>query len=98
MTVNVSYTRVVYNMYIPDDENPEIARLTTGELNIYDGRVTNARIAREIPKRAVVEKVEKVDRKFELDGKKALAWFIENGTENSKERLGAIPVYRPGNP
>ena len=98
MTVNVSYTRVVYNMYIPDNENPGIARLTTGELNIYDGRVTNARIAREIPKRAVVEKVEKVDRKFELDGEKALAWLIENGTENSKQRLGAIPVYRPGNP
>ena len=98
MTVNVSYTRVVYNMYIPDDETPEIARLTTGELNIYDGRVTNARIAREIPKRAVVEKVEKVDRKFELDGEKVLAWLTENGTENSKERLGAIPVYLPGNP
>ena len=81
MTVNVSYTRVVYTMYIPDDETPEIARLTTGELNIYDGRVTNARIAREIPKRAVVEKVEKVDRKFELDGEKVLAWLTENGNE-----------------
>ena len=98
MTVNVSYTRVVYNMYIPDDEAPEIARLTTGELNIYDGRVTNARIAREIPKRAVVEKVERVERKFELDGEKVLAWLTENGTENSKQMREAIPVYRPGNP
>ena len=81
MTINVSYTRVVYNMYIPDDETPEIAHLTTGTLNIYDGRVTNARIAREIPKGAIVEKVEKVGKLFEVNGEKALAWLIENGTE-----------------
>ena len=43
--------------------------------------MTNARIAREIPKGAVVEKVEKVYRKFELNGEKVLAWLTENGTE-----------------
>lgn len=58
---------------------PDIARKVQGELYIYDGRATNARIAREIPKGAIVESVHKIDYKFKVDGEKALAWLIENG-------------------
>lgn len=79
MIVNTSFTSVVYSMYVPDDGDPDIARKCKGELNIYDGRATNARIAREIPKGATVESVHKIDYKFEVDGEKALAWLIENG-------------------
>ena len=79
MTVNISFTAVAYSGYIPDDSNPEIARKYSGVLNIYDGRATKARIAREIPNGATVESVHKVHYEFEVDGEKALAWFKENG-------------------
>lgn len=79
MTIVVSYTSVEYSYYRPDEENPKIAHRCSGYLNIYNGRVTNARIAREIPEGATVESVRKIDNRFEVDGEKALAWFIENG-------------------
>ncbi len=81
MTINVSYTNVRYCTWVQLEDNPQTARRFEGELNIYDGRVTNARILREIPNCATVESVMKVDRKFEVDGEKALAWLTENGTE-----------------
>lgn len=81
MTVNIRYTLVTYSVYRPDNDNPEIAHKCTEELNIYDGRATKARIAKEIPNGATVESVRKLDYSFEVDGKKALAWLIENGTE-----------------
>lgn len=81
MTVNISFTAVAYSVYRPDDDNPEIARKCRGELNIYDGRVTKARIAREIPAGATVESVRKIDKRFEVNGESLLAWLIEKGTE-----------------
>lgn len=81
MTITVSYTIVRYSRWVQDENNPNIARKAEGELNIYDGRVTSARIAREIPKGATMESATRVDRKFEVDGEKALAWLTENGTE-----------------
>lgn len=81
MTVKISYTEVVYNIYRPDFENADIAHRERCVKNIYDGRVTNSRIAREIPEGTVVEKVMKVDKRFDVDGEKALAWLAENGTE-----------------
>ena len=83
MTVNISCTAVSYSVYIPDNDNPEIARKSIGELNIYDGRATKARIASEIPKGATVEGVRKINYTFEVDGEKAFAWLTENG--NMKE-------------
>ena len=80
MTVNISYTEVAYSVYRPDDDNPEIARRCGGAVSIYNGRATSARIAREIPKGATVESVGKIDKSFDVDGEKALAWLIENGT------------------
>lgn len=83
MTVNISFTAVSYSVYRPDDDNPEIAHKCNGELNIYDGRVTNARIEREIPKGATVDSVRKIDKSFDVDGEKFLAWLIESGTEKA---------------
>lgn len=81
MTITLSFTNVRYSRWVQDETDHNIARKAEGELNIYDGRVTSARIAREIPKDATVESVTRVDRKFDVDGEKALAWLIENGTE-----------------
>lgn len=50
MVVNVSYTKVNYVTLEQLEDDPETARLVKGELNIYDGRVTNKRISRVIPK------------------------------------------------
>ena len=83
MIIKVSCTSVVYSVYRPDDDNPEIARKCMGELNIYDGKATEARIAREIPKGATVEGVRKINHRFEVDGEKAISWLTENG--NMKE-------------
>ena len=83
MIVKVSYTSVLYSVYRPDDDNPEIARKCKGELNIYDGKATEARIAREIPMGATLERVRKINRSFEVNGEKAIAWLTENG--NKKE-------------
>lgn len=80
MTVNISYTEVAYSVYRPDEDNPDIARKLRGVLNIYDGRVTNARIARELPQGATVESVRKLDRRFNVDGEKILDWLTENDT------------------
>lgn len=80
MTITVSYTNVRYFRWVQVENDPRTARKDEGELNIYDGRATSARIAREIPKGATLESVTKVDRKFEVDGEKALAWLTENGT------------------
>lgn len=81
MTLNASYSQVVYTVYKPDPDNVNIAHMERCTLNIYEGRVTNARIAREIPKGAVVEKVVKVDKHFHVDTEKALAWLAENAEE-----------------
>lgn len=64
-----------------------------GELDIYNGRVTSARIAREIHNGATVESVRKIDKSFDVDGEKVLAWLIENGTENINNWRGAIPAF-----
>ena len=85
MTVNISYTEVVYNVYRPDVDNADIAHRERCVMNIYDGRVTNARIARELPKGAVVEKVTRVDKRFYVVGKKLFDWLAENGTEPEKD-------------
>lgn len=81
MTITVSYTNVRYSHWVQDENEPNIARKSEGEINIYDGRVTSARIAREIPKGSTLESTTRVDRKFEVDGEKAIAWLTENGTE-----------------
>lgn len=83
MIVNISFTKVVFSLYSLDDDNHEIAYRHKGEMDIYDGRVTNARIAREIPKGAIIESVRKIRKRFYVDGEKALAWLIENGTEKT---------------
>lgn len=81
MTVNISFTAVTYSAYLPDDENPDIARRVRAVVNIYDGRVTKARIAREIPQGATVESVVRINKCFDVDGEKVFAWLCENGTE-----------------
>ena len=85
MTVNISYTEVVYTVYLPDVDNDSIAHRERCVMSIYDGRVTNARIARELPKGAVVEKVTRVDKRFYVVGKKLVDWLSENGTEPEKD-------------
>ena len=60
---------------------PDIARKAEGAFAIYDGRVTSARIARMISKGETLESATKVNRKFEVDGEKLIAWLTENGTE-----------------
>lgn len=80
MTVNISYTMVTYTVYRPDKDDPDIARKLRGTFNIYDGRVTNRRIAKELPQGATVESVRKLNRRFNVDGEKILDWLIENDT------------------
>ena len=81
MVINVSYTNVRYSMWVQSEENENIAGRLEGELNICDGRVTLARIAREIPKGAVVENITKVDKRFHVVGENLLEWLAKNGTE-----------------
>ena len=81
MTITVSYTNVRYYRFVQDENDPNIYKKTEGELNIYDGRVTSARIAREIPKGATMDVATMIVRKFVVDGEKAIAWLTENGTE-----------------
>lgn len=85
MVINVSYTNVRYSMWEQSGENEKIANRVEGELNIYDGRVTCARIAREIPKGAVVENTTKVDKQFYVVGENLLEWLAKNGTETVKK-------------
>ena len=84
MVINVSYTNVRYSMWVQSEENDKIANRIEGELNIYDGRVTLSRIAREIPKGAFVENITKVDKRFHVVGENLLSWLAENGTESEK--------------
>lgn len=81
MIITVSYTNVRYSNWVQDENNPDIARKSEGEICIYDRRVTSARISREIPKGATLESTTRVDRKFEVGGEKVIAWLAENGTE-----------------
>ena len=81
MVINVSYTNVRYCMWKQSEEDEKIANLIEGELNIYDGRVTLARIAREIPKGAIVENITKVNKRFYVVGENLIAWLAKNGTE-----------------
>lgn len=85
MVINVSYTNVRYGMWVKSEEDEKIANRVEGELNIYDGRATLARIAREIPKGAFVENITKVDKRFYVVGENLFAWLAENGTEADKQ-------------
>ena len=84
MVINLSYTNVKYSMWVQSEEDEKIANRIEGELNIYDGRVTLARIAREIPKGAVVENITKVHKQFYVVGENLIAWLAKNGTEAEK--------------
>ena len=81
MVINISYTNIRYSMWVQSEQDEKIANRIEGELNIYDGRVTLARIAREIPKGAVVENITKVDKRFYVVGENLIAWLAKNGTE-----------------
>lgn len=81
MIIRTSYTTVEYYTYRQDEDNPDIAHKIKGRVSIYEGRVTTACIQRMLPAGAVVDGVYRNDRKFVIDGEKALAWLIENGTE-----------------
>ena len=81
MIISVSYTNVRYSVWKQSESNQQLAHKSENEVNIYDGRVTSARIDREIPKGATVESVTRIKKRFNVDGEKALAWLIENGTE-----------------
>ena len=81
MVINFSYTNVKYSMWVRSKEDEKIANRVEGELNICDGRVTLARIAREIPKGAIVENITKVQKRFYVVGENLIAWLAENGTE-----------------
>ena len=72
-------------MWVQSVENEKIAKLIEGELNIYDGCVTLARIAREIPKGAFVENITKVDKRFYVVGENLIEWLADNGTEADKK-------------
>ena len=85
MVINVSYTNVRYSMWVQSEEDEKIANRIEGELNIYDGGVTLARIAREIPKGAFVENITKVDKRFYVVGENLLEWLADNGTEADKK-------------
>ena len=85
MVINVSYTNVRYSMRVQSEENEKIANRIEGELNIYDGRVTSARIAREIPKGAFVENITEVDKRFYVVGENLIAWLAKNGTETNEK-------------
>lgn len=82
MIVNVRYTEVSYTVYKPDSDNPEIAHKHLGVLNIYDGKATKARIAREIPSGSTVESVRKIELSYDVAAEKAIAWLAENGKIN----------------
>ena len=81
MAINISYTNIRYSMWVQSEQDEKIANRIEGELNIYDGRVTLARIAREIPKGAVVENITKVEKRLYGVGEKLIAWLAKNGTE-----------------
>ena len=85
MVIGVSYTNVRYSMWVQSEDDEKIANRIDGELNIYDGRVTLARIAREIPKGAVVENITKVQKQFYVVGENLLEWLADNGTEADKK-------------
>ena len=85
MVINFSYTNVQYSMWAQSEEDEKIANRIEGELNIYDGRATLARIAREIPKGAVVENITKVQKQFYVVGENLIEWLAENGTEADKK-------------
>lgn len=85
MIVNISYTQVVYEVYRPDSDNIDIAHRERCVKNIYDGRVTEKRIGRELPKGAIVEKVTRVNKRFYVVGEKLIEWLSENGTEPQKD-------------
>ena len=85
MVINVSYTNVRYSMWVQSEDDEKIANRIEGELNIYDGRATLARIAREIPKGAFVENITKVDKRFYVVGENLIAWLDKNGTEADKQ-------------
>ena len=84
MVVNISYTNIRYSMWVQSEQDEKIANRVEGELNIYDGRVTLARIAREIPKGALVENITKVNKQFYVVGENLIAWLAKNGTEAEK--------------
>lgn len=79
MVINIAYTNVRYSMWVQSKEDEKIAKRANGELNIYDGKVTKARIAREIPNGATVESVHRINKSFEVDGEKALDWLLASG-------------------
>ena len=81
MVINFSYTNVQYSMWVQSKDENEIANHIEGELNIYDGRATLARIAREIPKGAVIDNITKVQKQFYVVGENLIDWLAENGTE-----------------
>ena len=85
MVINFSYTNVQYSMWVQSEEDEKIVNRIEGELNIYDGRATLARIAREIPKGAFVENITKVNKRFYVVGENILEWLAENGTEADKK-------------
>ena len=84
MVIDVAYTNVKYSMWVKSAEDEKIANRVEGELNIYDGRATLARIAREIPKGAFVENISKVNKRFYVVGENLLSWLAKNGTECEK--------------
>ena len=84
MVIGVSYTNVRYSMWVQSEDDEKIANHVEGELNICDGRVSLARIAREIPKGAVVENITKVQKQFHVVGENLLEWLAKNGTEAEK--------------
>ena len=79
MVINIAYTNVRYSLWEQSKDDEKIANRVNGELNIYDGRASNARITREIPKGATVESVRKINKSFDVDGEKALEWLLANG-------------------
>lgn len=79
MVINIAYTIVRYSSWEQSKEDEKIANRVNGELNIYDGRATGARIAREIPEGSTVDGVYKIHKRFEVDGEKALDWLLANG-------------------
>ena len=81
MVINFSYTNVKYSMWVQSEEDEKIANRVEGELNIYDGRASLARIAREIPKGAFVENITKVQKQFYVVGENLHEWLVENGTD-----------------
>ena len=85
MVINVSYTNVRYSMWVQSEGDEKIANRIEGELNIYDGRVTLSRIAREIPKGAFVENITKVNKRFYVVGKNLMEWLAKNGTEPNEK-------------